>query len=456
MAPKMSQDEECQEDGNDTRTAQEEADFKMALALQQQEKEEAFVARNRLASSNRRGSNAMYPSTTFFSPSAKVAKHDQQSPFEYKKMELTQEEKDRRLAIQLQEQEEKELKRRRSPKPSRPPMSISYTTSAFGLPSSLVSWAKAKGDAGYGTQENPQQQLQKPGVHFKDVPLEDGKPIVPPAQDYNRDIVYSPIDMSGDAEKANSVTQSQVTSNQEIQNSGVLSQFTHNILGSMGSWDTSTVVCSPETTNEDAPIHRARTGHDPSPNPSKKEHEMEGQEVQLMDVRDESSMPPPDPRVQFDWSNRVGSCHVWLPDSAASLFGNSQQEQRRYSSTGISSVNSLEMDGSNGDHLSRTGYSLDMDGSNGEHLSRTGSVGGGSLCQVFDEDTDDIINKAIKEVPSWERRMRSNSPSLSLGSMDEDDSTSLIRVRLQEKVPQTLTPIQDEDSMDMEWEGPRE
>jgi hypothetical protein len=177
----------------------------------------------------------------------------------------------------------------------------------------------------------------------------------------------------------------------------------------------------------------------------------EGQEVQLQDdVRQDEStiMPPPEPRVQIDWPSRVGSCHSWIiPETigagAASIFGMSGgTHTREHSNFGISAVNSLEMDGSHS-------------GNTGEHLSCTESVGGGSLCQVFNgEEADAYMRLALREVPSWERSMRSKSP-LSIGSEIDDDNSSYRIPNSKPPKYNNMTPIQDKnepEDMDMDWE----
>ena len=139
---------------------------------------------------------------------------------------------------------------------------------------------------------------------------------------------------------------------------------------------------------------------------------------------------------------------------AASLFGNSRETLAQFPNNGISPVNSLEMDES----------AAGME---------QGSVGGGSLCQVFDKDpnslggAEDVLpspmnSRVIAQIPSWERSMRSKSP-LSFGSIDESDD-SMIRVRMAKfektharamsTIQDTNTPPPEEndESTAMEWE----
>ena len=172
-----------------------------------------------------------------------------------------------------------------------------------------------------------------------------------------------------------------------------------------------------------------------------------GQEV-IMDVRDESNMPPPHPRGtghQVDWTSRAG-CHSWIPETiganASAFFGGSQDDhdnllsqhphdhslahdhsltrQNSYSRADISPVNSLDMDMSSSFFGNR-------------------SRGGGNssnLMNLFDQKTNDPHPQEIhppnhqpvlQQIPSWDRSYRSRSPTISLADLEDQDD-SLIRV----------------------------
>merc|ERR1712216_634257 len=85
------------------------------------------------------------------------------------------------------------------------------------------------------------------------------------------------------------------------------------------------------------------------------------------------------------------------------------------------------------------GGTLDMDGSGNTHGTNNTnmehvSVGGGSLCQIFDQD--ESLQRALREDPSWERSMRSRSP-LSMASVDGGGhGASYIRARDLKLLPQ--------------------
>lgn len=242
---------------------------------------------------------------------------------------------------------------------------------------------------------------------------------------------------------------------QNHQDSSLLSQVAHHILGNFGvgasSWtdnDNSDNAGSPS--NKQNNMHRHGENMEP-------EMEMElGQEV-IMDVRDESSsMPPPHARgsgTQIDWPSRAG-CHSWIPDSigyttgSSSHFGHhdnnrdqhrnhdsvhhgndhSLTRQTSYSRADISPINSMDMDFSKSSH-------------HGGRQRTTMNNGGGtssSLMNVFDEKDEDpnpeellpqIHRSILQKVPSWERSYRSRS-SVSLGEMSGANGMddSLIRV----------------------------
>uniref|UniRef100_A0A7S4V868 Uncharacterized protein n=2 Tax=Ditylum brightwellii TaxID=49249 RepID=A0A7S4V868_9STRA len=121
--------------------------------------------------------------------------------------------------------------------------------------------------------------------------------------------------------------------------------------------------------------------------------EEEGTEVALVDLmeceeEEDIRTPPPEspvmdgkPQVEIDWSSKVGGCHTWLHESftggVGSLPGIVQcgTENGKHADH-LSPVHSIEMD-----CYSLTGTDVYSQGG-----SLNGSVGGGSLCNVFDAD----------------------------------------------------------------------
>mmetsp|Transcript_30278 Transcript_30278/g.50034 ORF Transcript_30278/g.50034 Transcript_30278/m.50034 type:complete len:215 (-) Transcript_30278:52-696(-) len=154
----------------------------------------------------------------------------------------------------------------------------------------------------------------------------------------------------------------------------------------------------------------------------------EGQEVELMDmmdydhpdelvdiedeideIRDDehrmpppeaNNMPPPPRRIEIDWPSKMAGCQSnWLPETfnPPSFFNQKANP--------LSPSASLEMD------ESAVGT---------EGISCTDSIGGGSLCQVFSHDqlaADEVAplsplgQPELSQMPSWERSLRSKSPS---------------------------------------------
>jgi len=493
--------EEFKEDFKDEMVqcnSQEEEDHRLAMALQFEERVEAYEARKRrYETGNRTARSSAYCSPGFRPPSRRdhgadehrhISKHAKMSDHHgmmssevavhpeaaasHAKRPTAQEEQDRRLAAALQAQEAKETRYRMEStgsggRPTSRPSSFSMaqgtnstashesTTSAFEqmMPSSFIAWTK--GASSFSEPEKPRSRRRS--VQFKDDGDDSGRSftsregtIIPPPAGYNRDMAYSPINLARN-NSLGSIDTSEprpMSAMDDTGNSSLLSQVATHILGSMGSWDASGTAGG--QSGELVPLRSRRSGasrqqQQQHPQPPQQAMDL-GHEVQLMDVRDETSMPPPEPRVQIDWPSRVGSCHSWIPDSmegAYHLFGSQGggggTSSRRGSQSGISPVNSLEMDMSAG------------------HMSGNGSVGGGSLCNVFEHgnhNPEEIMQRALQQVPSWERSMRSKSP-LSIGSHDEDDD-SLIRVRHhhhKENNNPPLTPIRDHGEMDMDWEG---
>jgi len=113
---------------------------------------------------------------------------------------------------------------------------------------------------------------------------------------------------------------------------------------------------------------------------------------------DATGMPPPSRRIEIDWSSRMVGCQSnWLPESfnPPSFF--------------VQKNNPLSPSAS---------YEMDESAAGTEG----GSVGGTSLCQVFAQDqiadgsTVPIssapgVNQELTQIPSWERGVRSKSPS---------------------------------------------
>jgi hypothetical protein len=217
----------------------------------------------------------------------------------------------------------------------------------------------------------------------------------------------------------------------EEQESSLLTQVTNRILG---SWEMS-IGCTSRNAAEDVPVTQSDlslpNGRDSScriPPPISLVDAMEddeGQEVELMDMMDfEESMaladakdeicddehrtPPPREisneipqarRIEIDWPSKMLGCQSnWLPETfnPPSFF---------------TKTNPLS-----------PSASLDMDTSafGTEGISVTGSIGGASLCHVFSHDNEDNAVQppcltdeiqVLSQMPSWERSVRSKSPS---------------------------------------------
>ena len=206
--------------------------------------------------------------------------------------------------------------------------------------------------------------------------------------------------------------------------SGLMNTFANTFLSSIGSWDAVSIMCGQDQSDDRVPFPQSQTvdEHEGMEHvPDEDMVEWEGQEVQLMDNRMGSEscrdstperMPPPARRQGFDQASSVGfsslgSCHSWLPDqinATASYFGGA----------------------------SRGEDSMDMDYSAGgtENFSAAGSIGGSSLTKVFEHEALDdnglqsphMTHQALQAMPSWERHLRSRSPSLVGGGGDDDES----------------------------------
>lgn len=236
--------------------------------------------------------------------------------------------------------------------------------------------------------------------------------------------------------------------NEHQQDSSLLSQVAHHILGNFGVGGSFVDNDTSHNNTDDSVPHDHSHGDNMD-----SEMEMElGQEV-IMDVRDESSsMPPPHARgsgTQIDWASRAG-CHSWIPDaigynetpsshfvqrgnnrdqSSSSHHGNDHSLTRQgvYRQTDISPINSMDMD------FSRSSI-------NGSQRSRANLGRGNSatFMNVFDHKHDDshpeqllpqIHRSALQSVPSWERSYRSRS-EISLGDLSGANGldNSMIRV----------------------------
>ena len=472
-----SSGDDCSMSSQQQHLHQEEEDLALARELQHQENQEAYDARKRRhdSSNSRRMSSAFLPGIP--PPSNwmnhKHAKHDGSSPFE-KPRALTQEEKDHKMAVQLQEQEDANIRRRQE--------SIQDTSRRTSRSNCLSQVQRVMPyhhhQAHHPTQQaqasdaqQQQQQQQQPPSTFEQMvgftwsnnntkeaaaPPKDQRKsvqwkedslntlsstnILPSARD--RDMAYSPINLPDDS--ISSVNTPLL--NAMDQSGSLLSQASKYILGTMGSFDvsgtlTNTFASTEGNENQNMTgYHRARTApqqKEEQPPPQAARHNMEtsemGQEVQLVDDdrHDQSSMmPPPEPRAQIDWPSKVGSCHSWAfaetMTGANSFFSSNQRP-------GISPVHSLEMDAS-------------------AHSGKI-SVGGGSLCQVFNGnnmDEEAYMRMALREVPSWEHSMRSKSPTVSLCG----DSVDFATLDVSQSSRKYQQPLQEEpEHMDMDWEG---
>lgn len=217
---------------------------------------------------------------------------------------------------------------------------------------------------------------------------------------------------------------------EDIENRSLMSSMASQILGSIGSWDTTSILCGMDNTDRDSvPFPGSQSGTSAAVQDGElmEEDEMnvewEGQEVQLMEKNDQDSvtsedrMPPPPRQVHHQENHSIafssiGSCHSWMPeqfnDAASSFFG------------------SIRSGGPPED----TQMEQQMDYST-ENFSAGGSIGGNSLTRVFEHDvmpdgtgsamgTPNMNQQSINRMSSWERTFRSRSP-LSGGSDDADD-----------------------------------
>lgn len=378
---------------------QESEDYRMAMELQHQENATAYEARKaRYLDSRSTRSNAFVtpgfnPRSQIDKPSAKSQKfHPTPPSSDFDSSALTQEQRDHRLAVALQEQEDSVLRNKlhassdtsrrtsrsnaysQATRINREAIMSSLDTSTTNnsvldqnFPASLVAWVTAD------SSSKPKHLQRRRSVQFKE-------------DDENRSSSQIPASLQRQSSVASAETRP--LQPQAEQNSSLLYQVASHILG---SWETQ----APQTERKPPPQDvRALMDTDDD------EMEAEGLEVQLRDAGNETSMPPPEPRVQIDWPSKVGSCHTWIPETLGAAWGSTLSIGGGSGHHGISSVNSLEMEGSN----------------NMDH----GSVGGGSLTHLF--ENDESLQRALREVPSWERSMQ-----LSVASVERDEASFVRR-----------------------------
>ena len=227
---------------------------------------------------------------------------------------------------------------------------------------------------------------------------------------------------------------------EDIEDRSLMSSMANQIFASIGSWDTTSILCGVDNTDRDSmPFHGSRKGVDTAPRDQPMEEdemnvEWEGQEVQLMEKNDQDSvtsedrMPPPPRQVQHHENHSIafsslGSCHSWMPeqfnDAASSFFGSIRSSSQAPSSNQQHHDVPMEQ---------QMDYSVHT-----ENFSLGGSIGGNSLTRVFEHDVlpdgtgslAGMSHQVISQVSSWERSYRSRSP-LSVGSAEEGDDISLI------------------------------
>lgn len=422
---------------------QEDHDREMAMALQHQEKQAVFEDRKRRLASD--PANKLRMSVAYVSPghvprmqadSHDVAGAAAAASFDMSttSKQMTQEELDHRYAVALQEQEDNELRYqiehtdRRASRSSAFPMhggtrnisrnSISWVNQGANaspapapvannsssstleqiLPTSFMAWTKSLA-SGHATQDKGPQGV---GDMRREA-----------------DGTYSPINLEDSG-------QSQI----------MLPPVTVNMLdSSVGSWENSNTGLM-ESSDGNFRVRIAQIASPKKPravlsSPGVRIHTLEncgeGQEVELMDVRDEPGMSPFD--KQF---SRVGTSGFVQEGMSISNF----------------------YDGRKNGALSPA-QSLDMDESGNSNLSGHASLGGQSLSNLFAEK-DEAIHRVLQQVPSWERSMRSRSPLSMSDYIEEGDS--MIRVRnasMEKPFAPLMEPIKDdpnEAESGMDWE----
>lgn len=397
--------EEIERENAAQAASQQLRDQHLAMELQQQENTAAYQARKERADENRAAARSNAFVALGSSPPLR-ADHVAQSRAQTQGFSagtanvagLTQEERDHRLAVALQEEEDNVIRSQlqngghSSRGTSR--SSAAYKSLEQVVPASFVAWVTQ--DTGL----KPKAVTRDRSVHF----------------DVDGNESQSGSIQSSVMKRQSSVasTESRPLMPQTEPNGSLLSQVAHHILGSWEHAPAPAPAQVPPQAQMQEQMHQDQ------------EMEGEGLEVQLQERRDETSLHPSDPGLQIDWPSRVGSCHSWLPETLGAAWSGANNTGGIQEHTGIS-VNSLEMDVS------------------GNH----DSVGGGSLCQLFEHD--ESLQRALREVPSWERSMRSKSP-LPFHSGDGDDP-SFVRVRYAKPAYRpTPTSALDTTSEDMDWD----
>lgn len=428
--------------------SQEDNDYEMAVALQHQEKQAVFEDRKRRLTSD--PAHKLRMSVAFVPPghvprmqadSNEVAKAAAASSLDMptKSKKLTQEELDHRFAVALQEQEDKELRYqiehtdRRASRSSAFPMhegtrNISRNNISWVNQGNNAHGSSAPGPVASSSSSSKFEQILPTSFMAWTKNLASGQSsheervLVEEDAKIQADGMYSPINMEASDQ------------------SQMMPPVSRHMLDcSVGSWENSnTGTGLMESSDGNFRVRIAQIASPKKPravlsSPGLIVHASgssgEGQEVELMDVRDEPGIASMD--KQF---SRVGTNSIPESMPSSNFFGRK-----------------------NG-NISPT-QSLDMDESGNSNLSGHGSLGGGSLCNLFaekDASPDEIIHRVLQQAPSWERGMRSRSP-LSMSDYIEGGD-SMIRVRhsaTEKPLAPPMDPIEDhpnEAETGMDWE----
>eukprot|EP00934_Nitzschia_sp_Nitz4_P007945 Nitzschia sp. Nitz4//scaffold284_size24204//6850//8820//NITZ4_008414-RA/size24204-processed-gene-0.7-mRNA-1//-1//CDS//3329545682//7935//frame0 len=379
-APSPMKQEPETKDAGAVAVAKESDDRRFALELQRQEN---FTA-------PRRGHN---PATPERPRNTVKVQHNAEED------RLTQEQRDHRLALALQEQEDNHLRhqltvsgnesRRTSrsnaysqvTRVARDRYSASETSSSQmaqvtldqNLPAQLVAWVTS--DPSIKTKEAPDRQRS---VQFKEQAAAQNAQTGPSRPEFYR------------RQSSAASTESRPLQPQAEPNASLLSQVATHILG----WDSHAM-------HSDSKLPAA--DNDDCMEDNDEPMDAEGLEVQLRDVNNETSMPPPEPRIQEDWHSRTGSCHSWIPETFGAAWAGATHSIGGGSTLheDLSPVNSLVM----------------MDGSINPHNMEHGAT---SLSQIL--DNDDSLQRALRTEHSWERSMQ-----LSITSVEGDESSFIRR-----------------------------
>jgi hypothetical protein len=382
--------EGLQADGNvNLVMSQEEDDHRLAMQLQHEEKAALYESRKeRYKHSLARRSNAHLGTAA---RAATPVSHVRRQPpppsvsASYEQMETVdapeQEAQDYRLALALHEREQEEIIRSRSTKTSRS-MAFPQFSRTAGIISDLS--LSESFMAWINGDSKPKEETRRT-VQFED-----------------EDMSVSHLSHSVRTLQRQSSTASTDRPLQpgSQQNHGLLYQAAKGIMG----WD---------ATQED----RSTTG---IPYNLYDDMETEGYEVQLRDPNDETMIPPPDRRAQTEWSSR--STNSWIPDQLTPTWVRGDRDHSLSGQMGISPSHSLG----------------DMDTS-----TNAASVGGASLCRLFEQD--ESINRALHSIPSWERNIRSKSSVQSDKSMIRVGELKLFRA------PPGPSLKESSGSGDMDW-----